>query len=197
MAERSARLAEDRPTPSALAMAMAMASRLCLVRRACGRVRCARGSRRWAGPPCQALPAEGFEATKGAFEDRAKQSGLIPPIGSVGGCYEIVTIESFWRRIPTERLDRRRWRTRNELEDAPANFASAGGTTFPESLPVPLFVVANDTDVPQLVLVIEIGGFVSGVGGRRWSSTGRPPGNDTRQAGRCGGSRVRKLNCCN
>ncbi|MCD2109290.1 alpha/beta hydrolase [Rhodococcus erythropolis] len=38
-----------------------------------------------------------------------------------------------------------------EMENAPANFASASGTTFPESLPVLLFVVANDTDVPEWV----------------------------------------------
>lgn len=38
-----------------------------------------------------------------------------------------------------------------EMEDAPANFASASGTTFPKSLPVLLFVVADDPDVPEWV----------------------------------------------
>lgn len=39
----------------------------------------------------------------------------------------------------------------NEMEQAPTNFASANGKTYPESLPVLLFVIANDTDVPEWV----------------------------------------------
>jgi putative transposase len=38
-------------------------------------------------------------------------------MGSIGDCYDAV-IESFWGRVQTELLDRRRWRTRIELANA-------------------------------------------------------------------------------
>jgi putative transposase len=53
-----------------------------------------------------------------AFTTRAKQSGLVPSIGSIGDCYDNAVIESFWSRMQVELLDRQRWRTRLELANA-------------------------------------------------------------------------------
>jgi putative transposase len=53
-----------------------------------------------------------------AFTQRAKDSGLLPSMGSIGDCYNNAKIESFWGRMQTELLDRQRWRTRLELANA-------------------------------------------------------------------------------
>jgi putative transposase len=53
-----------------------------------------------------------------AFTTRAKQSGLVPSMGSIGDCYDNAVIESFWSRMQVELLDRHRWRTRIELANA-------------------------------------------------------------------------------
>jgi transposase InsO family protein len=53
-----------------------------------------------------------------AFARRAKDSGLVPSMGSVGDCYDNAMIEAFWSRMRVELLDRRRWRTRVELANA-------------------------------------------------------------------------------
>lgn len=53
-----------------------------------------------------------------AFTDRAKASGLMPSMGSIGDCYDNSMIESFWSRMQVELLDRRRWKTRIELANA-------------------------------------------------------------------------------
>jgi putative transposase len=50
--------------------------------------------------------------------DRAKASGLVPSMGSIGDCYDNSMIESFWSRMQVELLDRRRWKTRLELANA-------------------------------------------------------------------------------
>ena len=47
--------------------------------------------------------------TSWAFTDRAKQSGLVPSMGSIGDCYHNVMIESFWARMQTELLNRKKW----------------------------------------------------------------------------------------
>ena len=39
-------------------------------------------------------------------------------MGTVGDCYDYAVIESFWGRMQTELLNRRRWRTRVELANA-------------------------------------------------------------------------------
>ena len=61
---------------------------------------------------------QGVQFTSGAFSQRAKASGLVPSMGSVGDCYDNAMIESFWSRMQVELLDRRRWRTRIELANA-------------------------------------------------------------------------------
>jgi len=53
-----------------------------------------------------------------AFTERARASGLLPSMGSVGDCVDNALMESFWARVQVELLDRRRWRTRLELSTA-------------------------------------------------------------------------------
>jgi transposase InsO family protein len=56
--------------------------------------------------------------TSWAFTDRAKRSGLVPSMGSIGDCYDNAMIESFWGRMQTELLNRKRWKSRIELANA-------------------------------------------------------------------------------
>jgi transposase InsO family protein len=60
----------------------------------------------------------GTQFTSWAFTDRARRSGLLPSMGTVGDCFDNAVIESFWGRMQTELLNRRRWRTRVELANA-------------------------------------------------------------------------------
>jgi Integrase core domain len=61
---------------------------------------------------------QGVQFTSWAFSQRVKASGLVPSMGGVGACYDNAMIESFWSRMQIELLDRRRWRTRQELANA-------------------------------------------------------------------------------
>jgi putative transposase len=56
--------------------------------------------------------------TSWAFTERARASGLVPSMGSIGDCYDNAMIESFWGRMQTELLNRKRWKTRLELANA-------------------------------------------------------------------------------
>jgi putative transposase len=60
----------------------------------------------------------GVQFASWAFTDRARASGLLPSMGSIGDCYDNAVIEAFWGRMQTELLDRKRWRTRIELANA-------------------------------------------------------------------------------
>ena len=60
----------------------------------------------------------GTQFTSWAFTERARQSGLVPSMGSVGDCYDNAMIEAFWSRMQVELLNTRRWRTRVELANA-------------------------------------------------------------------------------
>jgi putative transposase len=60
----------------------------------------------------------GVQYTSWAFTDRARATGLLPSMGSIGDCYDNAMIESFWGRMQTELLNRRKWRTRLELANA-------------------------------------------------------------------------------
>jgi putative transposase len=44
--------------------------------------------------------------TSWAFTDRARASGLLPSMGSIGDCDDNAMIEWFWGRIHTELLNR-------------------------------------------------------------------------------------------
>jgi putative transposase len=63
-------------------------------------------------------PLEPKQYTSWAFTQRAKDSGLLPSMGTIGDAYDNAVIESFWARMQTELLDRRRWSTRIELANA-------------------------------------------------------------------------------
>jgi transposase InsO family protein len=60
----------------------------------------------------------GAQGGSWAFTTRAKESGLVPSMGSIGDCYDNAVIESFWSRMQVELLNRRRWKTRIELANA-------------------------------------------------------------------------------
>jgi putative transposase len=60
----------------------------------------------------------GVQFTSWTFTERARASGLLPSMGSIGDCFDNAMIESFWGRMQTELLNRRRWRTRLELANA-------------------------------------------------------------------------------
>jgi transposase InsO family protein len=61
---------------------------------------------------------QGVQYGSWAFTKRAKDSGLVPSMSSVGDCYDNVMMESFWSRMQVELPDRHRWRTRVELDNA-------------------------------------------------------------------------------
>jgi putative transposase len=61
---------------------------------------------------------QGVQFGSWAFTQRAKDSGLVPSMGSVGDCYDNGLMESFWSRMQVELLNRRRWTTRIELANA-------------------------------------------------------------------------------
>jgi len=60
----------------------------------------------------------GTQFTSWAFTERARQSGLVPSMGSIGDCYDNAMIEAFWSRMQVELLNTRRWKTRVELANA-------------------------------------------------------------------------------
>jgi putative transposase len=60
----------------------------------------------------------GSQFTSWAFTQRARDSGLLPSMGTIGDAYDNAVIESFWARMQTELLDRQRWTTRLELANA-------------------------------------------------------------------------------
>ena len=60
----------------------------------------------------------GVQFTSWTFTQRARHAGLLPSLGSVGDPYDNAVVESFWGRMQTELLNRRRWDTRIELASA-------------------------------------------------------------------------------
>jgi putative transposase len=70
------------------------------------------------GPDLVIHSDHGVQFTSWAFTQRARTSGLLPSMGSIGDCYDNAMIESFWGRMQTELLNRQRWRTRLELANA-------------------------------------------------------------------------------
>jgi putative transposase len=71
-------------------------------------------------PPAGAIihSDQGVQFASWAFTQRAKDSGLVPSMGSVGDCYDNSMMEAFWSRMQVELLDRHRWKTRIELANA-------------------------------------------------------------------------------
>ncbi|GAA2146888.1 hypothetical protein GCM10009727_48570 [Actinomadura napierensis] len=50
----------------------------------------------------------GVQFTSWAFTERAKASGLVASMGSIGDCFDNAVIESFWGRMQVELLNRQR-----------------------------------------------------------------------------------------
>lgn len=57
----------------------------------------------------------GVQFTSWSFTNRVKQAGLMPSLGTVGDGYDNAMMESFWSKMQTELLNRRKWKTRTEL----------------------------------------------------------------------------------
>ena len=60
----------------------------------------------------------GSQFTSWAFSERVRQAGLVPSMGTVGDAFDNAVIESFWARLQTELLNRKKWKTRVELSTA-------------------------------------------------------------------------------
>lgn len=73
---------------------------------------------RAAGPGVVIHSGHGAQFTSWALTGRARASGLLPSMGSIGDCYDNAMIASFRGRVQVELLNRQRWRTRIELANA-------------------------------------------------------------------------------
>ena len=60
----------------------------------------------------------GSQFASWAFSERVRQAGLVPSMGTIGDAFDNALIESFWARLQTELLDRKKWKTRIELSTA-------------------------------------------------------------------------------
>jgi putative transposase len=60
----------------------------------------------------------GSQFTSWAFSERVRQAGLVPSMGTLGDAFDNAVIESFWARLQTELLNRKKWKTRIELSSA-------------------------------------------------------------------------------
>jgi len=60
----------------------------------------------------------GSQFTSWAFSERVRQAKLVPSMGTVGDAFDNAVIESFWARLQTELLNRKKWKTRVELSTA-------------------------------------------------------------------------------
>jgi putative transposase len=60
----------------------------------------------------------GSQYTAWAFGKRLEAAGILPSMGSVGDCYDNSMMESFWGTLQLEVLDKRTWKTREELANA-------------------------------------------------------------------------------
>jgi putative transposase len=84
----------------------------------------------------------GTPFTSWTFTERARKSGLLPSMGSIGDCFDNALIEAFWSRMQVELLDTRRWKTRIEL----ANANLRVHRDLPQPPPTPLRARDADTD---------------------------------------------------
>jgi putative transposase len=76
-------------------------------------------NQRWATPESgRSIDLDPPSSVPGPSPSEAKDSGLVPSMGSVGDCYDNGLMESFWSCMQVELLNRRRWTTRIELANA-------------------------------------------------------------------------------
>lgn len=74
--------------------------------------------RRPAGKQTILHPDHGTQYTSWAFGKRLREAGLPGSMGTAGDCYDNSMMESFWGTMQLELLDRRQWKTREELANA-------------------------------------------------------------------------------
>ncbi|PPK66188.1 putative transposase [Actinokineospora auranticolor] len=60
----------------------------------------------------------GSQYTSWAFGQRLRAAGLLASMGTIGDCYDNAMMESFWGTLQLELLDRKQWKTRDELANA-------------------------------------------------------------------------------
>ncbi len=60
----------------------------------------------------------GAQFTSWAFNQKVREAGLAPSMGSVGSAYDNAMMESFWGRTQVELLNRKRWKTRIDLANS-------------------------------------------------------------------------------
>ncbi len=60
----------------------------------------------------------GTPFTSWAFGKRLRDAGLLPPMGTIGDCYDNSMMESFWGTLQLEVLDTSTWETRSQLANA-------------------------------------------------------------------------------
>jgi len=65
---------------------------------------------------------QGTQFASWAFTDRAKATGLVPSMGSVGDCYDNAMAESFFATLECELLDREHFQTHAEARHAVFDF---------------------------------------------------------------------------
>jgi transposase InsO family protein len=63
-------------------------------------------------------PVESAQYTSWAFGRRLRDAGLLGSMGTIGDCFDNSVAESFFATLQTEVLDRRSWRSRDELGSA-------------------------------------------------------------------------------
>jgi transposase InsO family protein len=67
-------------------------------------------------------PVETSQFTSWAFTNNVDTYGLRLSLGTVGDCYDNAMTESFWGRMQTGLLDRKKWLTILELSVAMADY---------------------------------------------------------------------------
>jgi transposase InsO family protein len=81
-------------------------------------------------PPGTVIHSDhGSQFTSWAFSERVRQAGLIPSMGTVGDAYDNALIESFWARLQTELLNRKKWKDQDRAQHRPVR--------LPRDLPQP------------------------------------------------------------
>jgi putative transposase len=63
-------------------------------------------------------PVESAQYTSWTFSQRVRSARLAHSLGTVGDAFDNAMVESFWGRMQTELLNRKKWTTRLELSAA-------------------------------------------------------------------------------
>ncbi|NEB76193.1 IS3 family transposase [Streptomyces sp. SID14478] len=60
----------------------------------------------------------GTQFTSWVFGERIRSTGLLPSFGTIRDGLDNAMMESFWSSMQIELLNRKRWKTRDELDNA-------------------------------------------------------------------------------